>query len=240
MQHASFKEFVDSVERKINYKIYYANDWVDSMRIDIAADKQSIDQVLSKSLADSGFTFIITSGNKIILSKGYSIKTSFKEEYEKYLANHLVKIDSSIYALPENKLEEEKIINDEFKLFKIGNPSEMNNGDFAVLSGNIKEANTGLPVVGGVVYVEKIKVGAASNKDGFYSLVLPKGQHIVEFRTIGMRTARRNLILYSNGGFNVEMYEKVNQLEEVTVTANKESCLNINRFIIVVLLSYQP
>ncbi|RLD31284.1 MAG: TonB-dependent receptor, partial [Bacteroidetes bacterium] len=65
--------------------------------------------------------------------------------------------------------------------------------------------------------------GATSNADGFYSLVLPKGQHIVEYRTIGMRTTRRNLILYSNGGFNVEMYEKVNQLEEVTVTASKEN-----------------
>ncbi len=44
MQHASFKEFVDSVEKKINYKIYFANDWVDSMNIDIAADKLDIKQ----------------------------------------------------------------------------------------------------------------------------------------------------------------------------------------------------
>ncbi len=223
IQHASFKEFVDSVEKETNYKIYYANDWVDLMNIDIAADKQSIDQVLNKALVDSGFTFIITPENKIILSKGYTIKTSFKEEYEKYLSNHLVKIDSSIYALPENRPEEDKIISDEYKLFKIGNPSEMSNGNFAVLSGYIKEVDTGLPVVGAVVYVEKIKVGATSNADGFYSLVLPKGQHVVEFRTIGMRTTRRNLILYSNGEFNVEMYEKVNQLEEVTVTASKEN-----------------
>ncbi|MCD6598947.1 MAG: carboxypeptidase-like regulatory domain-containing protein, partial [Bacteroidales bacterium] len=223
MEQASFREFVDSVEGKTNYKIYFANDWVDSLNIYIDADKQSIDQILDKNLADSGFTFIITPENKIILSKGYTIKTSFKEEYEKYLSDHIVKIDSSIYALPENKLEEDKIISDEFKLFKIGNPSELNNGKFAVLSGYIKEADTGIPVVGGVIYVEKIKVGATSNADGFYSLSLPKGQHIVEFRTIGMRTTRRNLILYSNGEFDVEMYEKVNQLEEVTITANKEN-----------------
>ena len=135
----------------------------------------------------------------------------------------MAKVDSIIYALPVNQLVEEKQINDEFKIFKIGTPREIHKGGMVVLSGYIKEAGTGLPVVGAVVYVEKIKVGATSNINGFYSLVLPRGQHIVEYRTIGMRTTRRNLIMYSEGKFNIEMFEKITQLDEVTITADREN-----------------
>jgi len=222
LQNASFKEFVDSLESKSPYKIYYANTWVDNLNLDIDSDHNSIDQILSKALSDSGFAFILTGDNKIILSKGTAIKTNFKEEYEKYLADNIAKVDSSIYARPVSQVEEKKM-NDEFRLFKIGNPSMMNKGGYAILTGTIKEVGTGLPVVGAVVYVRRIKVGATSNKDGYFSLVLPRGRHSVEFRSIGMKTAIRNLILYSSGSFNIEMAEKINQLDEVTIRANKEN-----------------
>ena len=69
LQNASFKAFVDSIEKKVNFKIYYANNWVDSLTIDIDSDKQSIDQVLNKALSNSGFSFIIVDENKIILDR---------------------------------------------------------------------------------------------------------------------------------------------------------------------------
>ncbi|NOY36345.1 MAG: TonB-dependent receptor [Chlorobi bacterium] len=223
LRNTSFKAFVDSIEGKTQFKIYYANDWVDSLNINISTEKQSIDRILNKVLSDSGITFIITPDNKIILSKGYVIKTNFREEYEKYLAHASNKVDTGIYTLPGGKNVAERKISDEFRLFRIGNPAEMNQGGQAVLSGHIKDAKTGLPVVGAVVYVPKIRVGATSDKDGFYALALPKGRHLVEFRTIGMKTARRNLMLYSDGTFNIEIFEKVNQLDEVTITAEKEN-----------------
>lgn len=223
LKDASFKEFVDSIEKKVNYKIYYSDVWVDSLSLSVDASNAKLEEILTRTLADSGFTFIVSDDNKIILSKGYTIKTDFKEEYEKYLVDNMSKIDSNIYILPSNNIEEEKQINDEFRVFKIGNPSDIKRVGTVALSGYIKEAGTNLPIIGAVVYVEKLKVGATSNIDGFYSLSLPRGQHIVEYRTIGMRTTRRNLIIYSAGSFNIEMLEKVNQLDEVTITADREN-----------------
>lgn len=223
LKDASFQEFIDSIENKVPYKIFYSPEWVDSLNINVDLKDEAVGKVLKQTLSDSGFTFIITDENQIILSKGYTIKTDFKDEYERYLADKMVRIDSSIYVLPSTSTDEGKQINDEFKVFKIGNPSEIHKGGTVNLSGSIKEAGTGLPVIGAVVYIEKLKIGATSNVDGFYSLTLPRGQHIVEYRTIGMRTTRRNLIIYSKGSFDIEMYEKVNQLDEVTITADREN-----------------
>lgn len=223
LEKVLFKEFVDSIENQIFCKIYYANDWTDSLYIDVDSDNESIEEILDKTLADSGFSFIITDHNKIILSRGYTIKTNFREEYEQYLIDHMAKYDSVVYALPVINEEEEKYISDESRLFKIGNPSKINQKGNVILSGTIREAETGLPVVGAVIYERKLKIGASTNIDGFYSLVLPRGQHILEYRTVGMRTTRRNVIIYSGGDLDIEMFEEITELEEVTVTADQEN-----------------
>lgn len=223
IQNVLFKEFVDTIEKELNYNIYYADDWIDSLYIDVASDNEDIEQILDKALANSGITYIITNKNKIVLSKSYTIKTSFKEEYERYLADNLASFDSVVYALPVDAVDQAKYISDEFKVFKIGNPSEINRKGGVVLSGTILDAGTGMPVIGANIYVGKNKIGAVSNVNGHYSLVLPRGQYIVEYSMVGMRTTRRNLILYSGGELDIEMLEKISELDEVTITAEKEN-----------------
>ena len=223
LQNVLFKEFIDHIEKQLSYKLYYANDWVDSLYITVDSDNEDIGQILDKALANSGISFIITNNNKIVLSKEYTIKTDFKKEYERYMADNMASIDSVVYALPVNTAGEAKYISDEFKVYKIGNPSESSRKDRVVLSGTILDAGTGMPVVGAIVYVKKYNIGAASDNNGHYSLALPREQHIVEYRRVDMRTTRRNIIIYSNGEFNLEMFEKISQLDEVTITADKEN-----------------
>jgi len=80
-----FKDLVDTVEKKIRIKIYYTNKWVDSLYLNINSENDSLEGLLSKALIKEGFSFIIVEKNKIILSKGYSIKTNFQEQYNAYL-----------------------------------------------------------------------------------------------------------------------------------------------------------
>lgn len=223
IENVLFRDFVDHLEKETFCKIYYADDWVDSLFINVDSSGEDLEQILYKALANSGFAFIITGNNKIVLYREYTIKTNFQEEYERYLAENMAETDPVVYVAPLIMVEDEKYISDEFRLFNIGNPSEMNRKGRVVLSGTIKDAATGLPVVGAIIYVNRIRIGTVSDIDGFYSLALPRGKYLVEYRTIGMETARRNLNINSEGEFNIEMYEKLNQLEEVTVSAHRDN-----------------
>ena len=69
----------------------------------------------------------------------------------------------------------------------------------------------------------KIKAGAVTNNVGYYSLTLPKGPYQLECRMVGMRSAVRNIIIYSDGVLDIEMTESTNQLNEVVISANKEN-----------------
>ena len=217
-----FKDLADTIEKTIPVKIYYTNKWVDSLFLNIKSENESLSTLLDKSISKSGLSFIITDDNKIILSKGYTIKTNFKKEYLEYLERNQARIDTTNYARSAPKTED-ILINDEYKVFKVGNPSGASTDGKAVLSGTITNPSTGEALVGVVVYVEKLKVGAVTNGVGFYSVELPKGQYQVEYRMVGMRQTVRNIIIYSDGILNVVMYENTNQLNEVIVSANREN-----------------
>jgi hypothetical protein len=80
---------------------------------------------------------------------------------------------------------EDKQINDEYKVFKIGNPSGQSNDGKVVLSGTITKPETGEALAGVIIYIAKLKIGAVTNSVGFYSIELPRGQYQAEFRMVG-------------------------------------------------------
>jgi hypothetical protein len=218
-----FKDLADTIEKTIPVKIYYTNKWVDSLYLNVKSENEPLNVLFDKSISKNGLSFIITDDNKLVLSKGYTIKTNFKKEYLEYLEKNLAKIDTTTYTRSERIITDEIKINDEYKIFKIGNPSGQSTDGRAILSGTITNPTTGEALTGVVVYVGKLKVGAVTNSVGFYSIELPKGQYQVEYRMVGMRQTIRNIIMYSDGILNVTLYENTNQLNEVIVSANREN-----------------
>jgi hypothetical protein len=217
-----FNDLVDTLENLVPVKIYYTDKWVDSLYLNVSSDNTPIDQVLEKALRRQGLSFIITEENKVILSKGYSIKTNFQKEYLEYLKKNNTKTDTTRFIRPEQE-QENKSISDEYKVFKIGKPSNNSKDEKALLSGSVFNFSEGEPVSGAIVYVEKLKAGAMTNNAGYYALTLPKGQYQIEYRMIGMKTTRRNVIVYSDGVLDVDMVQNTNQLNEVYVSANREN-----------------
>jgi hypothetical protein len=217
-----FRDLADTVEKIIPVKIYYSDKWVDTLFLDINSDNDSINSLFNKALTRNGLSFIITDDNKIILSKGYNIKTNFRKEYLDYLEKNKIKPDTTNYARTILKTDDD-LINDDYRVFKIGNPSGATNNEKVVLSGTITNPVTGDPLTGVVVYIGKLKIGAVTNSVGYYSIELPKGQYQIEYRMVGMRQTVRNIIIYSDGILNIAMAENTNQLNDVIVSANREN-----------------
>jgi hypothetical protein len=217
-----FSKLADTIEKTVPVKIYYTNKWIDSLSLNVNSQNESLTSLLNKSITKNGLSFIITDDNKIILSKGYTIKTNFRKEYLEYLRENMAKADTVKYVATPPKAEDD-LVSDEYKVFKIGNPSSQSTDGKAILSGTVTHPQTGEAIPGVVVYVGKLKIGALTNSVGYYSIELPQGQYQVEFRMVGMRSTTRNIIVYSNGPLNVKMAENTNQLNEVVVSANREN-----------------
>ncbi len=213
-----FSVCVDTLEQAAGVHIFYNGHWADSLIVSIRADNLPVQDILAGMLRGEK-VYLFASGRNIILTKDNQIKTGYKKRVLAYLKNL-----EPVHTLSEEvQPPPELSAGDRYKLYKIGNPAEMKHGKYATLSGYVKDGKTGLPAPGVVVFVPRIKKGTTTGETGYYTLRLPKGQHNIEFRSIGMRTETRNLIIYSDGNLDVDIYEQVNQLGEVTVSANREN-----------------
>jgi hypothetical protein len=218
----AFRDLVDTLEERVPYKFYYADEWSDSLYLNVNSTDATLEEFLNRTLRPAGFSFFITADNKVILSKGSSVKTSFREEFMGYIERTLKKGEDQDYNPPAVK-EKESVISDEYRIFRIGQPAAGKNSASAVLSGRVTGTEDGRGVGGVIVYIEKLKMGAMTNDAGYYSVNLPKGQYQVEFRMIGMQTARRNIILYSGGTLNIDMHESTSEVEAVVITGNRSN-----------------
>lgn len=86
-----------------------------------------------------------------------------------------------------------------------------------VLSGSIKDAETGEALIGATVLV-KTGVGTVADIDGKFILKLSKGDYNVEVSMLGYRKFTQKIKLYSNKNFDFKLENTV--LDEVEVVAN--------------------
>jgi hypothetical protein len=217
-----FSDMVDTIEKKVPVKIYYSDKWVDSLYLTVKAENSTIDGLLDNVLRREGLSFIITDDDKVILSKGYAIKTGFGKEYSEYIRRNYAAAATDDFVRPVAKTEDQSI-SDEYKLFRIGRASATNSQERVTFSGVVRDAADGSVIPSVVVYVDKLKSGALTNNVGYYSISLPPGQYRIDYRMIGMKSASRNIIIYSDGSLDVTMAENTNQIDEVIVSANREN-----------------
>lgn len=226
-----FQNFKDTLEKRIPVKLYYSDKWTDTLTISVNSENATFREFLDQSLKKYGFSFIITEDNKVILSKGYPIKTNFREEYLDHIRRELVKNDTEVFLQPALK-DGKSPISDEYRLFKIGRQVSSGKTLNAVLSGIITNTSDGKNMSGVVVYVEKLKAGVMTNDAGYYSITLPPGLYQLEFRMIGMKTTRRNVIIYSGGILDIEMEESTSELGTVTVTGSRNNLRDVRTGIV--------
>src|SRR5690606_7992663 len=62
----------------------------------------------------------------------------------------------------------------------------------------------------------------ATDQFGYYSITLPKGRHELKIASVGMKSTKRQIALYSDGKLNVELKEDVVPLREIIVESEKD------------------
>lgn len=94
-------------------------------------------------------------------------------------------------------------------------------GKFTV-SGYLKDAKNGEALVGAIIYEKGTQFSSSTNEYGFYSLTLPQGDHDLLVSFVGYKDTIVKVNLTKNITLNIESRELGRQLQEVTVSTEKE------------------
>ena len=91
------------------------------------------------------------------------------------------------------------------------------------ISGYILDRKTGETLPGATVRLDTASVGTISNAYGFYSLTLPREKYTLRFSYIGYTPHLQQIDLENDRKISVELTMKMQQLEEVAITAGEEA-----------------
>ncbi len=109
---------------------------------------------------------------------------------------------------------------DKIDTVMVGTPSSKPETSF-ILTGTVMNANTHKPISGVHIYIGGL-VGGNSDENGKYFIHLNKGINKVVFRHITMHPKHYVVNIYQTDVLNVEMIEKVFELDEVVISSKSE------------------
>jgi hypothetical protein len=220
LKEVSFKTFVNEIEKQSRFLFYYDSVQIDSIIITLDVKEQSLKKVLDQALANKDIYYVIDDEQHIFISKRQLLDPendfiSVKQNNKSVLKSVLNTNDPKEESKPGQKVLSENW------LYEVGDKSVNTPQDIVTVAGYIRDAKTGEPVVGASVYIEKPRIGASTDQYGYYSISLPKGKHILNIQSIGMKDTRRQIVLYANGKMNIDLNSTVLSLKRVVVSAQK-------------------
>lgn len=220
LDSARFDQFVKQVETQTGYYFYYDPAKFDSLTLDLNVSNLSLREALDQVFKGSEFEYSIDSQKRIYITQGQRIITQLMPGL--FNPERGGDSDSVAYAGPDDDAKEKLLSTAESKVHEIGVRKYRIAPGNSTITGYVRNAVTGEPVIGAAVFITSPSIGVTTDALGQYALTIPRGKHVVRIRSTGMRETQRQVILYSDGKLDIEMRESVIALKEVSVKAGMD------------------
>ena len=207
-------EVLQQVQKQTSYRFYWIASETAGISVSVDTDAKDIHQLMKALLKGSGLRYTVHDDRTVFLLMNKNLMTLpplFAQEEG-------TATDGSLELLLSGK---QKATSGN-KIYAVGKPGTATDGKMVKLTGTITSFKTGEPVTG-VNLVVKTPAWSATVSDGngHYVLNVPQGEVDIEMTGIGVIDTHRRLMVYGNGTLDIELEDKMQTLEEVTVTANK-------------------
>src|SRR5664279_806567 len=163
-----FPKLVQEIELQTDYYFYYDSTETDSIEINLHADHLSLQQVLDAIFAGSDLHYTIRDDKYVMVSNHYSIQTALPKDFfipEKEEPDTLTKTNTYPGG-PVIKTGAKALA--EKKLFEIGTKNGKTSGDKASLTGYVRDAETGEPVMGANISIDTLTISKSTDPFGYY------------------------------------------------------------------------
>lgn len=214
----SVTDLVNVIERSTEYRIFYESQQFDSVRLHLDMKQKHVREVLDSAFYGSQFRYSIT-GKQIFLTEGRELAFELPVGFFGS-SDQATSTSSALYDYLYTDEQKSRQSEDE-KIFEVGPRTNRIRTPRAVLSGFVRHSVNAEPVVGAVIYNETNKTGVSTDPFGYFELEMPTGRNDLKISCVGMMTATRKVMLYSNGKLDIELKEYVTPLREVIVEAER-------------------
>ncbi|MBN8577096.1 MAG: TonB-dependent receptor [Cytophagales bacterium] len=213
-----FSTFVTSVEQQSNFRFYFNPSQVDSLVVNLTANRNSLAEILTEIFKNTELKYVI--------DRQLNVYITFRTPLIAELPGYFFSRDINATETPEqgvNKFTEAEKVRTE-SVIVIGTRGA-NSKPTATVAGYIRNSKSGESLVGATVMIEKPLIGAVTDGNGYYSITLPKGAHILKVNSLGMKGVGKSIVLHSDGRLSIDMEEDVLPLKEVIIESNRDETI---------------
>ncbi|WP_346861367.1 carboxypeptidase-like regulatory domain-containing protein [uncultured Draconibacterium sp.] len=208
-------DFINEVERNYPFTFFYSGKSIAERTF----DAQFSNELLDVCLQEIGRKLLINFtrvDNKIYVYVGtpvledYNIAVPLEEE-------------NKTPELADRDLDE--LHKQEFIIRNIGVPGQTNS-KYVTLRGNLRAFDDKSPIVSGNVIVAGTTKGVSTDKKGNFELRLEKGNHTLQFSSVGRVPTQRVINIYSDGSLNVELETKITLIGDIEIFGDKKETVS--------------
>ncbi len=218
-----FPEFVKKTEAITGSRFYYKHGELDSLRINTRAEDLTITELLTKIFSATPYLFSTDGQNNIFISTKATIQTSLPKDFFNAKKTDTVPTEEIINRDVEEPQQRKTNRIIENKLYEIGTRQDPIIKEKAVVNGYVRDQRTGETFTGAMVFIDTPYIVAVTDQFGYYSLSLPTGRQTLQVTSPGMKLARYQLMLYSDGNLNIELVDSVPSLNNIVIISEKKS-----------------
>lgn len=217
-RNVGLDSLISLMQKNTQKKIYYENDEpAKNLIFTVNEGSASMLQDIEADLKEKGY--VVTQYNGFIfVLKGIGLSDRLPYDYfakEKTVEGKPAAKDY-IDALDGNV----NVATSVNKTYQIGDKDSKGGYSKAYLSGYVRDAVTGEPVVGVNILDSQTKSYAQSDAHGFYKILLPVGKTVLDVSGYSLEDTQVHLQVYGEGLLDIVVKEKVFALSGIVVTAD--------------------
>ncbi len=215
-------DFLLQLEKQTGYHFYFDTAQIDSVRVNISIKDKPLTEAIRSAFENTTLDVAYYEPDNIFISKGLVVQTQLPDGFFPGSTPRTNKPERGIvdYASAPQPATNSNLAS---KLYSIGDPANPGSAGPGTVTGFVLDDKTGAPVIGASVHVENTKTYVATDQFGYYTIAVPKGRHTLSIQSIGMKDTKREVQVFGDGKFNIEMQGQIISLKNVVVSAEKAS-----------------
>ncbi len=185
----------------------------DSLKLSLDCSDKDLIKALTEIFANKQYS-TTKIGNALYILKGVGISTSLPKDY----FSEQKSVDSNqdyLNAITFN----DNTASFENKIYRIGDPNSPKKDGRALLRGYVKNLDTGEPIAGVSVMIDKTQTVVTTDAFGFYRILIPTGNKEIILKGYGLEDTRLMLEVFGDGEMDIIMKDKVYSLKKIVLTA---------------------
>ncbi|MCL2727902.1 MAG: carboxypeptidase-like regulatory domain-containing protein, partial [Bacteroidales bacterium] len=205
------------VEQKSEYHLYYIQNPNETpTKLSVSWNRTNFLDQLQSALHQAGCS-LSQMGSMLFVIKGAGIISKLPDHYFS-LSQEPEQDAASIASLMASYRNIEA--GSANKIYTIGDPNTVSSGNRAILSGYIKNANTGEPITTASIVVPSTGTAVITDRHGFYRITVPLGKTDIVLKEYTFEETPVMLEVFADGTLDILMREKFYSLNEVVVSAD--------------------